>query len=121
MGDHCTWSNDSVCRADSGDICTRHHDQPIAPIIRRGAWADGTRAARLDRASGRLVAVGDSPASDVRYLDVLPLPDGGYRLYYEARLPDDSHELRTELITPPGSEGSRAPRAGWRGGQPPAG
>jgi hypothetical protein len=31
---------------------------------------------------------------------VLPLPGGGYRLFYEARLPDESHELRTELITP---------------------
>ncbi|WP_175543570.1 hypothetical protein [Micromonospora pattaloongensis] len=38
------------------------------------------------------------PAVDVRYLDVLPLPDGGYRLYCEAPLPDGSHELRTELI-----------------------
>jgi hypothetical protein len=35
---------------------------------------------------------------DVRYLEVLPLPDGGHRIFYEARPPDDSHELRTELI-----------------------
>jgi hypothetical protein len=34
----------------------------------------------------------------VRYLDVLTLPGGGYRIWYEARLPDESHELRTELI-----------------------
>lgn len=35
---------------------------------------------------------------DARYLDVLPVPGGGYRLYYEARLPDESHELRTEAV-----------------------
>ncbi len=49
---------------------------------------------------GRLVAIGNEPVADVRYLDVLELPQGGCRLYYEARLPDESHELRTELITP---------------------
>jgi hypothetical protein len=38
------------------------------------------------------------PVADVRYLEVLPLPGGGHRIYYEARLPDESHELRTELI-----------------------
>jgi hypothetical protein len=39
----------------------------------------------------------EEPVADVRYLEVLPLPSGGHRIYYEARLPDDSHELRTEL------------------------
>jgi hypothetical protein len=48
--------------------------------------------------NGRLVHAQDEPASHVRYLDVLPLPGGGYRLYYEAPLPDESHELRTDLI-----------------------
>jgi hypothetical protein len=45
-----------------------------------------------------LVGARDEPVADVRYLDVLPLGDGGFRIYYEARLPDESHELRTELI-----------------------
>ncbi len=46
---------------------------------------------------GRYVSTGE-PVADVRYLEALPLPGGGYRIYYEARLADESHELRTELI-----------------------
>jgi hypothetical protein len=61
-------------------------------------WFERTGLARLTGQPGELVQTGDEPVADVRYLDVLPLPDGGFRIYYEARLPDESHELRTELI-----------------------
>lgn len=49
---------------------------------------------------GAWASVSEEPAADVRYLTVLALPDGTTRTWYEARLPDGSHELRTELRTP---------------------
>jgi hypothetical protein len=61
-------------------------------------FSERTGLARLAGPDGALVAEGDGPVADVRYLDVVPLPEGGYRLWYEAPLADGSHELRTELI-----------------------
>jgi hypothetical protein len=43
-------------------------------------------------------AASGEPVSTARYLEVLPLRDGGYRIWYEQVLPDESHELRTEAI-----------------------
>jgi len=60
-------------------------------------WFERTGLARHS-GNGRIVQTNDDAAYDARYLDVLPLPGGGYRIWYEARLPDESHELRTELI-----------------------
>jgi hypothetical protein len=56
---------------------------------------DGTT--REDPGGAALQAVDDEPVADVRYTEVVTLPTGGHRLYYEARRPDGHHELRTEL------------------------
>jgi hypothetical protein len=61
-------------------------------------WFEQTGLARLAGAPGALAHDNEEPSADVRYLDVVPLPDGGVRIFYEQRLPDESHELRTELI-----------------------
>jgi hypothetical protein len=63
-------------------------------------WFERTGLAVPTGQDGRFAQVDDSPVVDVRYLDVLALDDGGYRIWYEARLPDESHELRTERIRP---------------------
>ena len=60
-------------------------------------WFERTGLAR--RVGERFEQLGDDAVYDARYLDVLALPGGGYRIYYEARLPDGSHELRTELVS----------------------
>jgi hypothetical protein len=62
-------------------------------------WFERTGLAQLTgRRPGELEQTSADAVADVRYLDILPLPGGGYRIWYEARLPDESHELRTELI-----------------------
>ena len=56
---------------------------------------------RTDGRYGTLTAAGNepvgSPHGGLRYLSVVPLPDGGTRLYYEVTRADGAHELRTEL------------------------
>jgi hypothetical protein len=64
-------------------------------------WFERTGLAEPAGGGPALVPAATGPVADLRYLEVLPLPDGGYRLYYEARRPDESHELRTECWSNP--------------------
>jgi hypothetical protein len=57
--------------------------------------ADGLARAAFPGTSGSALA-----EARLLHLDVVPLPDGSYRIYDQARRPDESHELRTELIKP---------------------
>lgn len=61
-------------------------------------FRERTGLARPAMEPGRLVANNEAPISNARYLDVIVLPGGGYRLFYEAPIADGSHQLATELL-----------------------
>jgi len=74
----------------------------VTAVLADGRASYDGRATKEENFSERtgLAPERGEPVSDARYLDVLPLAGGAHRLYYEAPLPDGSHELRTELIPP---------------------
>ena len=74
----------------------------VTAVLPDGTTYYDGRATKEENFRERTGIVGrDGPVADVRYLDALALPDGAWRLYYEAPLPDGSHELRTEYLTSP--------------------
>jgi len=74
----------------------------VTAVLAGGLMTYDGRATKEENFSERTGRADDraAPVSNARYLDVLELPGGGHRLYYEAPLADGSHELRTELIPP---------------------
>ena len=72
----------------------------VTVVLPDGRTSYDGRATKEENFSERtgLADARDAPVADARYLDVLPLPGGAHRIYYEAPLPDGSHELRTELV-----------------------
>lgn len=68
-------------------------------------WEERTGVARGGAHLGEFFAFDDEPIAEsaygargLRYLSIVPLPDGGRRLYYERTRADGAHELVTELI-----------------------
>ena len=67
-------------------------------------FSERTGTALPGATPGSLEAREAEPVSTARYLDAVPLParrpgsTSGFRLYYEAPLPDGSHELRTRIV-----------------------
>ncbi len=63
----------------------------------RTGVATGTEPAGLSALGSVPFAESPHAGGGLRYLDILPLPDGSRRLYYEMTAADGSHALRTEL------------------------
>jgi hypothetical protein len=66
----------------------------------RTGLATGTSPVGLTANGEGPVAASPHGRGGLRYVSLVPLPFGGYRLYYEATREDGAHELRTELVTP---------------------
>jgi hypothetical protein len=82
-------------------------------------WEERTGLAFGDGRPGFFAAGGAGPVAEsvdgggpgLRYLSVVALPDGGYRLFYEATRADGAHELRTEVVAAPTVEARETERA----------
>jgi hypothetical protein len=71
-------------------------------------WEECTGLAHTTATPGVFTAQGSVPVAQsphagrgLRYLSVVALPEGGYRLYDEAARADGAHDLCTELLLPP--------------------
>jgi hypothetical protein len=63
----------------------------------RTGVATGTEPTALTPLGAGPLAESPHATRCLRYVDILPLPGGGHRLYYEMARPDGAHELRTEV------------------------
>ena len=113
----------SVCF--SGDTIVAYYDGRATSAENyeeRTGVATGTEPSVLAAQGTRPLAWSPYHGGGLRYLDILPLPDGRKRLYYEMTRPDGAHELRTEvqLSRRPGADGGpgRRARAAGPGGGP---
>jgi hypothetical protein len=63
----------------------------------RTGVASGTDPGALSALDGGPLAFSPHLGGGLRYLDIVSLPEGRQRLYYELTQPDGSHALVTEL------------------------
>ena len=112
----------SVCF--SGDTVVAYYDGRATAAENyeeRTGVATGTEPSVLAALGTGPLAWSPYHRGGLRYLDILPLPDGRKRLYYEITRSDGAHELRTEVqLSRPGAAGGGPGRVSGGGSARPA-
>jgi len=92
----------SVCYGDGGIVAFYDGRASAAENYEeRTGIATGTEPTVLTPVGDEAAAWSPYHGGGLRYLDILALPGGGRRLYYEMTRTDGAHELRTELRAGP--------------------
>jgi hypothetical protein len=118
--DGITWRLGGVALAPTPGTWDQRGTRVAAVLVEDGSWLayyDGRASAAANAEELTGIAVGSTPDrlvaqpgpvatspdcvdGSLRYLDVVALPDGGKRLFYEATRRDGAHDLRTEYVPP---------------------
>ena len=118
--DGITWCLGDVALAPTPRTWDQRGTRVAAVVVEDGSWLayyDGRDSAEANAEELTGIAIGSAPdhlvaqpgpvasspdraGGSLRYLDVVALPDGGMRLFYEATRRDGAHDLRTEYVPP---------------------
>ena len=89
----------SAVHFDEGTVTAYYDGRATAPenYEERTGVATGGDAAAVTPSASEPLASSPYHGGGLRYLDIVPLPGGKNRLYYEMTRADGSHALLTEL------------------------